>query len=81
LIIFEAFGKKHIDYNSKNEQIGGPKDLASLFSIEELKSDFENYEIIELVEKEIELSQGLYHNGKGYVVRFVGRKNNAPNNR
>lgn len=74
IIIFEAFSKKHIDYNSKNEKIGGPKDLASLFSIEEIKLDFENYEIIELVEKEIDLNEGRLHNGKGSVIRFVGRK-------
>ncbi len=74
IIIFEAFSKKHIDYLSKNEKVGGPKDIAMLFSIEELKSDFVNYEIIELTEKEIELSEGQFHNGKGSVIRFVGRK-------
>lgn len=73
-VIFEAFGKKHLDYRLKNPKIGGPKDLASLFSTDEIKSDFSNYEIIALEEKEIELSEGLYHNGKGSVVRFVGRK-------
>lgn len=71
VIIFEAFSKSHIDYVSKNEKIGGPRDLASLFSVEEIKSDFENYEIIELAEKEIELSEGLYHNGVGSAIRFV----------
>jgi 2-polyprenyl-3-methyl-5-hydroxy-6-metoxy-1,4-benzoquinol methylase len=74
LIIFEAFSKRHIDYIAKNEGVGGPKDIAMLFSIDELKSDFANYEIIELIEKEIELSEGLFHNGKGSVIRFVGRK-------
>lgn len=74
LIIFEAFSKRHIDYISKNEKVGGPKDIAMLFSIEELKSDFANYEIIELAEEEIELSEGLFHNGKASVIRFVGRK-------
>jgi len=74
LIIFEAFSKKHIDYNTKNEKVGGPKDIAMLFSIDELKSDFVNYKIIELAEKEIELNEGLFHNGKGSVIRFVGRK-------
>ena len=73
-VIFEAFSKGHIDCISTNEKVGGPKDLAMLFSMDELKSDFVNYEIIELVEKEIELSEGLFHNGKGSVVRFVGRK-------
>ena len=74
LVIFEAFSKRHLDYISKYEKVGGPKDIAMLFSIDELKSDFMNYEIIELVEKEIELSEGLFHNGKGSVIRFVGRK-------
>ena len=74
LIIFEAFSKTHIEYISKNEKMGGPKEIEMLFSIDELKSDFANYEIIELVEKEIELSEGSFHNGKGSVIRFVGRK-------
>ena len=73
-VIFEAFSKNHLEYRLKNESVGGPTDLDSLFSIEELRSDFENYEIIELVEKEIELNEGLYHNGKGSVIKFVGRK-------
>ena len=74
IIIFEAFSKKHLDFNSKNEKVGGPKDIETLFSIDEIKSDFENFEVIELREQEIELSEGLYHNGKGSVIRFVGRK-------
>jgi 2-polyprenyl-3-methyl-5-hydroxy-6-metoxy-1,4-benzoquinol methylase len=74
VVIFEGFSKKHIDYNSKNKKVGGPTDIGMLFSIDELKSDFANYEIIELAEKEIELSEGLFHNGKGSVIRFVGRK-------
>lgn len=73
-VIFEAFGKKHLKYRNENPKIGGPSDLDSLFSTEELKLDFENYEILLLEEKEVELSEGLYHNGKGSVTRFVGRK-------
>ena len=74
VIIFEAFSKKHIEYVTANEKVGGPKDIESLFSIEEIQSDFPNYEIIELAEKEIELSEGIFHNGKGSVIRFVGIK-------
>src|SRR6478735_5099585 len=73
-VIFEAFSKKHIEYIARNEKVGGPKEIDMLFSIDELRSDFENYEIIELSEEEIELSEGLFHNGKGSVIRFVGRK-------
>jgi len=76
IIIFEAFSKKHLDYVTANEKVGGPKDIESLFSIDEIKSDFPDYEIIELVEQDIELNEGIYHNGTGSVIRFVGRKSN-----
>lgn len=74
LVIFEAFSKKHLDYLAKNESVGGPKDIGSLFSIEEIKSDFSDFEIIELSETEVELHEGIFHNGLGSVIRFVGRK-------
>jgi hypothetical protein len=74
LIIFEAFSKKHLDYKSRNPNVGGPNDLATCFSIEEIEFDFANYDVIELEEKEIELSEGAYHVGMGSVIRFVGRK-------
>ncbi|TGK05013.1 class I SAM-dependent methyltransferase [Leptospira semungkisensis] len=75
MILFEAFSKKHLEYVMKDERVGGPRELPMLFSTEEIQADFPNYEIIELVEREIELSEGLYHVGKGSVIRFVGRKN------
>ena len=73
-LIFEAFSKRHIDYLLKNEKVGGPKDVDMLYSMEEIKADFNNYEIIELVEKEIVLNEGSFHNGEGSVLRFTGRK-------
>ncbi|MGE6354295.1 class I SAM-dependent methyltransferase [Flavobacterium sp. NPDC079362] len=74
VVIFEAFSKKHLEYLAINDKVGGPKDIESLFSIEEIKADFPNYEIIVLEEKEIELNEGLFHNGKGSVIRFVALK-------
>jgi len=74
LVIFEAFSKKHLHYIGANEKVGGPKEIDMLFSMEEIKADFEDYEIIVLEEKEIELNEGLFHNGLGSVIRFVGRK-------
>ncbi|OCB71913.1 SAM-dependent methyltransferase [Flavobacterium piscis] len=73
-IIFEAFSKKHLEYLAINDKVGGPKDIESLFSIEEIQSDFPDYEIIQLEQKVIELNEGLFHNGKGSVIRFVGKK-------
>ena len=74
IIIFEAFSKKHLEYIAKNEKVGGPKEEAMLFSIDEIKADFANYEIIILEETEIVLNEGLFHNGLGSVIRFVGKK-------
>ncbi|AYN68958.1 methyltransferase domain-containing protein [Euzebyella marina] len=73
-IILEAFGKNHLPYREANPKVGGPRNLESLFSIEEIRSDFHDFEAIILEETEIELSEGAYHNGKGSVIRFVGRK-------
>ncbi|ASW73225.1 methyltransferase [Chryseobacterium piperi] len=73
-VIFEAFSKNHLEYIARNEKIGGPKDIESLFSIEEIKADFPNYDVIKLKESEVELQEGLFHNGTGSVIRFIGKK-------
>ncbi|MCZ2356543.1 MAG: class I SAM-dependent methyltransferase [Bacteroidia bacterium] len=73
-VILEGFSKKHIGYNSINEKVGGPKDIEMLFSTAEIVACFPNYTIDILEEVEVELNEGLYHNGKGSVIRFVGRK-------
>ncbi|WP_281321839.1 class I SAM-dependent methyltransferase [Flavobacterium aestivum] len=74
MVIFEAFSKKHKELNELNSKVGGPKDINMLFSIAEIKADFENYDIAVLEEKEIILDEGKYHIGKGSVIRFVGIK-------
>lgn len=74
ILIFEAFSKNHVQYNSNGERVGGPKDVNMLFSIAEIKSDFPDYEILELSEQVIELNEGPKHSGTGSVIRFTGRK-------
>ena len=74
VIIFEAFSKEHLKYNAANAKVGGPKDIGMLFSIDEIRNDFANYEVIELCEKVVDLNEGPQHSGKGSVIRFVGRK-------
>jgi hypothetical protein len=36
-----------------------------MFSIDEIKSDFQNFEVLELG-KEIQLNEGQFHNGLGW---------------
>lgn len=74
LVIFEAFSKNHLAYRKRNERVGGPTDIESLFSIEEIQADFPGYDIIELREEVVDLHEGPYHSGTGSVIRFVGRK-------
>ena len=73
-IILEAFGKNHLEYRKKNPGVGGPGQPDLLISPEELQTDFEGFDIQELLETTVNLKEGLYHNGAGFVTRFVGRK-------
>jgi len=65
----EAFSKNHLNYNAKNENVGGPRQETLLFYLEEIQRDFNDYQIIELQETEMELNVGL-----GSVLRFTGLK-------
>jgi len=74
VIILEAFGENHLAYRQQNPKVGGPGIAEMLYSEEEIRTDFKGYEILKLTEEEVTLSEGKFHNGKGSVVRFVGRK-------
>jgi SAM-dependent methyltransferase len=68
-IIFEAFAKAQLNNDS-----GGPKNEAMLFSLDEVKQEFTRLDFKTLEEKTIELSEGNYHKGKAQVIRFIGVK-------
>ena len=74
IILFEAFSKNHLPLVKQNPRVGGPKEIDVLYSKEEILTGFKNYEILLLEEEEILLHEGKYHNGKGAVIRFAGRK-------
>jgi ubiquinone/menaquinone biosynthesis C-methylase UbiE len=69
IVIFEAFSKEQIQYSS-----GGPKDIAMLFSEDEVKEEFQGITFDFLKTEIIELNEGAFHQGKGSVVRFIGTK-------
>jgi len=73
-LILEAFSKNHARYQAVNPVAGGPKDIAMLLSVDDVKNDFPQLDILELKETEVNLSEGSYHNGLSAVVRFTGRK-------
>ncbi|RQP08371.1 MAG: class I SAM-dependent methyltransferase [Parapedobacter sp.] len=74
ILILEAFGKKHTENQRNNPNAGGPKDVAMLYSVKEIKDDFDGFEIIEANEKEKELSEGKHHLGKANVAQMFAIK-------
>jgi hypothetical protein len=74
VLIIEAFSKQHLEYVTTNPKVGGPRDIDLLYSIEEIQRDFQHYEVLKLIEQEVLLKEGAFHDGLGSVLRFVGRK-------
>lgn len=73
-VIMEGFSTNNLVIREKNPEIGGPNMLEMLFSVESIKEDFPEFEIVELEEVETELNEGAYHNGTAKVIRFIGKK-------
>lgn len=73
-LIFEGFGKKHLEYQQKNPTVGGPREEGMLFSEEEVKEAFKELDFLEFYEGEVELSEGEFHKGTGWVIRFVAQR-------
>ncbi len=74
ILIFEAFSKDHLAYSAKNPKVGGPKNRDILYDTDELENYFSTLEKHTLIQTEVELSEGAYHQGTGSAVRFVGVK-------
>lgn len=73
-LILEGFEKSHIQFNNINPKAGGPKEESMLFSLDEIKSDFAEFDIEILHNETIQLNEGDYHVGESAILRFVGRK-------
>lgn len=76
-VILEAFSKKQIKHQIEGHSGGGPKDIDMLYSLEDIRGDFENFKIIELSEIEVCLKEGDFHNGISSVIRFTGQKEDS----
>lgn len=73
-LIIEAFTKKQLELRKKYPNNGGPSNIDVLFSKEIILKDFFDFEMLSLHEEVIDLEEGLFHNGRSSVVRFVGKK-------
>ena len=73
-IVLEGFTTGHLELKKQNPNVGGPDDAEMLYTKAAIKSDFPDFEIIQLKDMKIQLKEGEYHNGISKVIRFVGRK-------
>lgn len=73
-LILEGFSVNNLELREKNPKVGGPANRDMLYSKQEIKDTFNNFEIIELEEAQIELKEGNFHNGIARVIRFIGKK-------
>ncbi|WP_018477742.1 class I SAM-dependent methyltransferase [Pontibacter roseus] len=68
-VILEAFHPNQLSYSS-----GGPKDESMLYTAEMLQDDYRLLDIKLLQEIDIQLHEGAYHSGAGFVTRMVAQK-------
>ena len=73
-IILQGFSKKNLENKRKNPNAGGPNKEEMLFSEEIIRDDFQGFEMIELEEAQVNLREGVLHNGTASVINFIGRK-------
>ncbi len=68
-MLLEVFSKEQI-----NHQSGGPKHETMLYSTEELREDFNQLNVDSLVQTNILLDEGRFHQGMASVLRMVAQK-------
>jgi SAM-dependent methyltransferase len=68
ILILEAFAKEQLGRGT-----GGPRDVDLLYSLEDLRGDFEHLDVMSLETCDVELHEGRYHRGVARVVRLVAR--------
>lgn len=70
-VILEGFHPKQL---TNNYPSGGPKQQDLLYTLQDIRNDFSSLSELKGAELEIDLNEGDYHKGKGFVTRFVGVK-------
>jgi 2-polyprenyl-3-methyl-5-hydroxy-6-metoxy-1,4-benzoquinol methylase len=69
VLLLEAFSKEQLQ-----NQSGGPKNLAMLYSHDTLAEDFNGMNIVERSQDILSLDEGAHHRGKASVVRLIATK-------
>lgn len=71
LIIIEAFSPAHLELRKRNPSVGGPRELAALYTLDMLNGDFAPLRPTFGEQLEVDLAEGQYHQGRGAVVRAL----------
>lgn len=74
VLILEAFSKSHVENQNINPNAGGPQNPEMLYSLEELKEDFNDFEFMEIKEKTTNLKEGKHHLGRANVIQIFAKK-------
>ena len=69
LILMEGYGPKQMEYKT-----GGPGILEQLTTKELLEEHFSDWEIVDLVEYDCEISEGKRHSGMSALIDMVAQK-------
>jgi 2-polyprenyl-3-methyl-5-hydroxy-6-metoxy-1,4-benzoquinol methylase len=68
-LILESYHPTQLEYKT-----GGPPAAEMMYSVEDLKADFDGAEFVYLEDLVAEVNEGKYHFGKGAVTRLITRK-------
>jgi SAM-dependent methyltransferase len=68
-LFLEAYSKEQLTHGT-----GGPPNEQLLYTLDDLREDFSDLDIIELEKVEAEIREGRYHTGLASVVRLVARR-------
>lgn len=68
-LILEAYSKEQLTYGT-----GGPPNEQLLYTLDDLREDFSNLQLLELEQLEAEIQEGRYHTGLASVVRLLATR-------
>ena len=71
VILIEAFEPRHIAFRERQPSVGGPGDVAMLFTLDMLAADFAPLSMLSGEQTETDLAEGPRHRGRGAVVHAV----------
>jgi hypothetical protein len=68
-VIIEAYSKEQLTFKT-----GGPMEDEMLYSLEDLKEDFYQFDDLNIEKIERDIHEGFYHNGHSSVIRLIAIK-------